>query len=276
MRESELGQLTQFRRQPLEAAALQSPHCAQLLPGRAARTHEIRVIGVRKPVCPRLRGADDSSLREGQNRARGTGRRQHLRDRLGALGVGEGMAGTLLDPELDLLGRRDLGDELRAAPLTGPQLQMGARDTPRTEQGAAEVGAPAARPRDDTLRRPVERRQPRAQHPGLVEHLERAALTLDVELVARPALEGAAPVAADLTPDAEAAKQRERPTRNRRAGHVQVDGHLAAAAQVDRPGGVEERRQLRELVALPPRGDRGELVANVLRKRHVRLYDHRQ
>src|ERR687897_848952 len=142
MRESELGQLTQFRRQPLEAAALQSPHCAQLLSGRAARTHEIRVIGVRKPVCPRLRSADDASLREGQNRARGTGRRQHLRDRLGALGVGEGMSGTLLDPELDLLGRRDLGDELRAAPLTGPQLQVGARDTPRTEQAAAEVSAP--------------------------------------------------------------------------------------------------------------------------------------
>ena len=124
------------------------------------------------------------------------------------------MAGALLDPELDLLGRRDLGEELRAAPLPGPQLQMGSRDTPCAQQRAAQVGAPAARPRDDTLGRPLERRQSRAQHPGLVEHLERPALTLDVELVARPALEGAAPVAPDLALDAEASKQRERPTRN--------------------------------------------------------------
>ena len=136
--------------------------------------------------------------------------------------------------------------------------------------------APAARPGDDALRRPVERRQARAQHAGLVEYLERPALARDVELVTRPSLEGPTSVAPDLALDTEPPKQRERPPGDGRAGHVEVNGHLSAAAEMDRPRCMEERRELRELVALPPRGDRGQLVANVLRKRHVRLYDHRR
>ena len=107
-----------------------------------------------------------------------------------------------------------------------------------------------------------------------MEHLEGAALTLHVELVPRPALERLTAVAPDLAGNAEVAEECEGPPGNSRAGHVQVHRDLALATEVDRPGGVKERGELRELVALPPRGDCGELVANVLRQRHGRIYDH--
>ena len=56
------------------------------------------------------------------------------------------MTRALLDAELDLLGGRDLGDELRAAPLPCAELEMGPRDTPAAQQRAAQIRAPAARP----------------------------------------------------------------------------------------------------------------------------------
>ena len=48
-----------------------------------------------------------------------------------------------------------------------------------------------------------------------------------------------------------------------------MERDLAAAAQVDAAGGVEERRELGEPAAAARRRDRGELVAQVVRERHA-------
>src|SRR5262249_47817271 len=58
------------------------------------------------------------------------------------------------------------------------------------EQRAADVGAAAARPRDDAARGPLEGGEPRRDDARLVQGLERAGVALDVELVARLAAEG--------------------------------------------------------------------------------------
>ena len=144
MRKAELGDFTAARPASARALAPKSPCGLELLPGRAARPDEVRVIGVCEPVRTRLRGADDTSLREGQHGARGARRRQHFRDRLGAFRIGERMARALLDAELDLLGGRDLGDELRAAPLPRAELEMGPRDTPAAQKRAARDTRPGS------------------------------------------------------------------------------------------------------------------------------------
>jgi hypothetical protein len=82
------------------------------------------VIGVREAVRPRLRGADDGALGERQHRARRPGRGKHLRDRLASLRVRDGVTGSLLHPQLDVLRGGDRGDELGAAALSGPELEM--------------------------------------------------------------------------------------------------------------------------------------------------------
>jgi hypothetical protein len=45
-----------------------------------------------------------------------------------------------------------------------------------------------------------------------------------------------------------------------------MHGHLPTPAEMDAPGRVEESRELGEAVALVPRCDRGELVAEILRE----------
>jgi hypothetical protein len=88
----------------------------------------------------------------------------------------------------------------------------------------------------------------------------------DMELVASPPVEGAPLVRADLRRDPEAAQQCEGASCDRRIGDVQMNRHLPSASEVHAAGRVEETGKLREPVALAPRRDRRELVAEILRE----------
>src|SRR5215218_724443 len=85
----------------------------------------------------------------------------------------------------------------------------------------------------------------------------------------RPA-ERALPVGAKLRGGAEAAKQLEGAPCDARIGEVEMNGDLAAAAEVQATGRVEQARELREPVAVRCRGDMHELSAKLLRKRTLR------
>ena len=88
---------------------------------------------------------------------------------------------------------------------------------------------------------------------------------VDMQLVARRAVERAAPVGADLGADAELAQQRERAAGGRRAREIEVHGELpsrrcqvpAAWKSADSSASVQQRRGR----------DRGELVAQLVRER---------
>ena len=82
--------------------------------------------------------------------------------------------------------------------------------------------------------------------------------------MARP--KRSARIGADLRLYAELAEERERPSRRVPACEVEVDGELAVPAQVPDAGGVEEGGQLGEAATASPRGDRGELVPQILRE----------
>ena len=136
------------------------------------------------------------------------------------------MAAALGDPQADPLALGDLGDEARALESRRAELEVriaGARERARAEQRAAQVGAAAARAADDALRRALERRARRRQHARLAEELERPRVDVDVQLVARRAVERTTAVGADLGADAEVAQERERAPRGGRAREVEVD-----------------------------------------------------
>ena len=76
-------------------------------------------------------------------------------------------------------------------------------DGTAAEKSAAEIRAAAARPADDAARRPLERRVARPEHSRLVQHTQRLHAAVDVELIARCTVEGAATIRADLGGDAE-------------------------------------------------------------------------
>jgi hypothetical protein len=100
-----------------------------------------------------------------------------------------------------------------------------------------------------------------------VEELQRPSVARDVKLIARSLLERAPPVGPDLGRNVEVSKKRERTARGRRARQIEMHRHLAAAADVEAPGDVEEGRELGQAVAIASRGDCGELVADVLGER---------
>jgi hypothetical protein len=73
-------------------------------------------------------------------------------------------------------------------------------------------------------------------------------------------------IGADLRGDAEAPQEAEGPPRDGRVGDIEMNCHLAAAAEVHAAGEVEKPRELGQPVALVPRCDRRELVAEILRE----------
>jgi hypothetical protein len=107
----------------------------------------------------------------------------------------------------------------------------------------------------------LERRQPRAQHAGFVQHLQGAVVARDVKLVTRAPFEGAATVRPDLRTDAERPQKAECTTRYGGIDDVEMDRDLASSLQMFAARGVKEPRQLGEPVARAPRRDRRELVA---------------
>src|SRR5437660_4458565 len=128
---------------------------------------------------------------------------------------------------------------------------------PPGEERAAQVGRAAARPRDQAARRPVERREFAGQDACLPQHLERPRPSRDVDLATRSLLEATATVGSDLGLDAEGAQEAEGPPSYRRASEIELHRDVAARAQVEAPRAVEERRELREPVALIRWRDRG-------------------
>jgi hypothetical protein len=77
VREAKLGQLSQVGRETRERAApFQPPQSSELRARRPARANEVRVIGIREAVGPRLRSADDGPLGKRQNRPGSAGGRE--------------------------------------------------------------------------------------------------------------------------------------------------------------------------------------------------------
>jgi hypothetical protein len=112
----------------------------------------------------------------------------------------------------------------------------------------------------------LERREAMGQDARLVEHLQRAIGSGDMQLVPRRAFERALAIRPDLGGDAETAEQAERAARDGRARHVEMHRDFAATAEVDAAGCVKQAGQLRELVAVASGRDRGKLAAKVVRE----------
>jgi hypothetical protein len=87
-----------------------------------------------------------------------------------------------------------------------------------------------------------------------------------MELITSRALECAAAVRPDLRSDAEVAEEAECTPSDGGVGHIEMNGHLATSTEMDTAGRVEETRELRQPVAVAPRGYPGELVAEVFRE----------
>lgn len=93
-----------------------------------------------------------------------------------------------------------------------------------------------------------------------MQHLQSALVACDVQLVARPAREGASPVRANLRRDSKRAKETEGAARNGGVGDVDVDRDLSPSSEMHAARGMKEPRKLRQAVALAARRDRRELA----------------
>jgi hypothetical protein len=218
MRQAELGELLERLRQTREGAtALEPAQGAELSASGTARPHEVRMVGVREPVGACLRRPDYGTLGERQDRASRAGSREELPDRCRTFRVRRRVIAALLHGQRDPLCFRHVRQELGACATARAKLEVTERHAAASEESPAQVRATTARPRDEPPGRPLERRQPRADDTGLVEHLECARVARDVELVSRLAAERASPVAPDLARDAEPAEEAEGPPGDGRA-----------------------------------------------------------
>ena len=127
----------------------------------------------------------------------------------------------------------------------------------------------AARAADDTLRRPYERSAAGREHAGLAQNSAAGCVDVDVELVPRGAIEGAAPVCPDLRPNGEIAQERERSPSGGRAREIDVDRQLAVPAQMPGTGGMGERRELARRQQRRRGGDPASSSRQLLRERHA-------
>ena len=109
-----------------------------------------------------------------------------------------------------------------------------------------------------------ERREVGVEDAGLVQRLEGASVVLEMELVARPPLEGAPLVRPDLAGDAVGAQEPERAPRDRPARQLEVERDAPATAQVDASRAADERRELGQSAAGLPRRDRRQLLTDVV------------
>jgi hypothetical protein len=109
-------------------------------------------------------------------------------------------------------------------------------DRAGTKERAAQVRRTAAAARDDTARRPLERRMPAVDDPSLSEYRQRGVVTFDVELVARRPVERPPRVGPDLGANPTGAQERERAPRRRTAAEIEVEGPRPGPAEVQTPG----------------------------------------
>ena len=154
------------------------------------------MIRVGKPVRACFRSAYDRTFLEGERGVTGPCCGERIRNDFRTFGVRDDVPAPLLNGE-----PCDLREQLCSVPRGRPDLQMRRprpRERPGTEQGSPEIRAAAASLRDDPLRRPVDRREPRRHDARLVQHLQRAILALDVQLIPGLLAKGTPLVRADL------------------------------------------------------------------------------
>src|SRR4029077_9117846 len=96
--------------------------------------------------------------------------------------------------------------------------RAGTADGAAAEERPADVGRTAARARDHPPGWMLERCEPGAEDPGLVQDLQRVLVAGDVKLVTRPSLERAAAVRPDLGGHPEPTKQAEGAASDGRVG----------------------------------------------------------
>ena len=87
----------------------------ELITGRAARPHEVGMVGVGKTVRARARLCHDGALLEREDGLRRAHDREQRLDRLPALRIGDGMCRALGNTELDPFHPRYLTQERRRA-----------------------------------------------------------------------------------------------------------------------------------------------------------------
>jgi hypothetical protein len=241
---SQLGDFLKPRRQLSELSrAAQCLHGLELLVRGSARADEIGVVGVGEAVCARARSGHYRSLLEDEHGLTGAGECQDIRDRLHSFGIRNRVPLAVEDAEPPTFLRGDARDERRAFRARTPNLEVRrTRSAQRSaaEQRAANVGGAAARAGDDTPRRVFEGSEPRGDHAGLVQHLNGAFVSLDVQLISRAAVERPPAIRSDLRGYAEAPQQTEGSTSHRGIGDVQMNGNLTASPQVDASGRMEE------------------------------------
>ena len=163
------------------------------------------MVGVRKPVRVGAQPGHDRPLLEREHRVPRAGRDQQRLDLLRPLRVGNGVAPAVEHAQLRPTRCGEPGEEVGARERGGPELEVRRarpRERPAAEQGTAQVGAAAAGTGNNTAGWPLDRCQSPVEHTCLAEQLERARLSLDVELVAGRAVERLPAVGADLRMDA--------------------------------------------------------------------------
>ena len=258
-----LGQLCEL------AAPPQPLDGAELIMRSPAGAHEIGVVGVCESVRTGPGCGDHGTFLEEEHGLVRPGECQHVRDRLHPLRIRDGMTAAVENTEVRALFVGDAGKERGAVRACAPDLEV-RRARPAegsaAEERASHIRTAAAGPRDHSPRGMLERGQARTEDAGLVEDLKRAVVSCHMELVAGPALERAAPVGPDLRSNPESPQQTEGAAGNRRVGDVEVNGDLTSSLEVHAPRRMEEPGQLRESIALASRGDRRELVPEILRE----------
>jgi hypothetical protein len=206
---SELCDLLKARREPRQLAApAQSFHGSQLVVRGSARPDKVCMVGIRQAVGPRARGRHDRAFLEEQDSPARAGKRECVGNRFESLRVGDGVPSAVEDSETHAFLVCDSREKVGALGPRAADLEVrgtGAAERAATEQRSAQVCGTAARARDDPSRWALERRQPGCEHSGFVEHLQRAFVSGDVELIPRAALEGLPRVSPDLGRDPERA-----------------------------------------------------------------------
>lgn len=172
----------------------QSMHRTKLLVRCSARPHKIGVVGVRKAVGAGASTSHDRALLEDEHRLTRAREGEDIRDRLHPLRVCDRVPFAVEDAEAAAFLCRDSSDERRALSPGASDLEVRRAWTAKgssAEQCSAEVGGTAAGAGDDAPRRVLQRAEARADNPGFVQDLKGAFVAGDVQLVPRPALEGA-------------------------------------------------------------------------------------